>query len=288
MSVAEVTGKRPGKAAILRAAIEVIGEQGYDGATTRDMAARAGVSVAAVYYHFPTKLDLLKEFLDEAYDVILARLERRLAAADPSPEAQLDEIVGTLIAANLHDSFAQLASNVAFREFSRLDGAARAGVTVAAIYYHFPSKLDMLREFLDEAYDVILARLARRMAAVDASPPAQLDEIVGTLIASHLHDDYARLASRVAFREFDRLNARERKAIDKKRLELLGLVEKVIIDGIGSGDFDTDAPREAARAVVTLATSTAESYTEMGRPMDELIELYQGFARAVATSARRS
>ncbi|MEZ5255873.1 MAG: helix-turn-helix domain-containing protein [Ilumatobacteraceae bacterium] len=51
---------RPGKDAILRAAVRVMGEQGYEGASTRDMAAAAGVSVAALYHHFPSKHDLLR------------------------------------------------------------------------------------------------------------------------------------------------------------------------------------------------------------------------------------
>jgi len=162
------------------------------------------------------------------------------------------------------------------------DMAARSGVSVAAIYYHFPSKLDMLREFLDEAYDVILARLERRMAAADPSPPAQLDEVVSTLIASHLHDDYAQLAAKVAFREYTRLNPPERQAIDEKRLQLLSLVEKVIVAGNESGDFRAADAREAARAIVVLSTTLVESYPEMHRSMAEVIELYQSFARAIA------
>jgi AcrR family transcriptional regulator len=121
---------RPGKAAIMRAAVEVMGEDGYEGASTRDMAARAGVSVAALYYHFPSKLDLLREFLDEAYDVTLARIDRRLAAAGDKPAAQLDVIVATLIWTNLHDDFAQLASNVALREYTRLNAPERAAIEV--------------------------------------------------------------------------------------------------------------------------------------------------------------
>src|SRR5438093_10665702 len=111
MTVAEVHGRRerPGKAAILRAAIEVMGEDGYEGASIRDMAARAGVSVAALYYHFPSKLDLLREFLDEAYDVTLARIERRLAGAGDKPVARLDSIVSPLVWSHLHEAFAQLA-----------------------------------------------------------------------------------------------------------------------------------------------------------------------------------
>src|SRR5690349_8065309 len=101
--------QRPGKVAIMRAAVAVIGEVGYDAASVRDMAARAGVSVAALYYHFPSKSDLLREFLDEAWEVSLARMERNLRAVDDDPRAQLDELVGTIIAGQIHDDFAKLA-----------------------------------------------------------------------------------------------------------------------------------------------------------------------------------
>ena len=201
MSVAEAPGRRdrPGKVAIMRAAVEVMGEDGYEGASIRDMAARAGVSVAALYYHFPSKLDLLREFLDEAYDVILARLDRRLLASAPTA-------------------------------------------------------------------------------------PARLDEIVATLIASHLHDEWAQLASNVAWREYTRLNAPERSAIDEKRRRLSQLVEGVISSGVGDGDFTADEPREAARAIITLCTSLVEPYCEMKRSMAEVITLYQRFARAIANT----
>lgn len=186
--------ERPGKAAILRAAISVMGEDGYEGASMRDMAARAGVSVAA-------------------------------------------------------------------------------------LYYHFPSKHDLLREFLDEAYDVTLARIDRRMAGVGDDPGQRLDSIVSTLIWSHLHDEFAQLASNVAFREYTRLNPPERAAIEVKRKALLDLVEGVV-EQLGS-----DEPREAARAIVTLVTSLVEPLPDIGRPLDDVIALYQGFARVLASSS---
>src|SRR3954451_274467 len=120
--------QRPGKGAIMRAAIAVIGEVGYDAASVRDMAARAGVSVAALYYHFPSKSDLLREFLDEAWEVSLARIDRRLRLTDDDPCAQLDMLVGTIIAGNIHDDFAKLASNVALRDYQRLEGPERAAI----------------------------------------------------------------------------------------------------------------------------------------------------------------
>ena len=112
--------QRPGKTAIMRAAVAVMGEVGYEAASVRDMAARAGVSVAALYYHFPSKADLLREFLDEAWEVSLARIERRLRLAGDSPFARLDSVVGTIVAGQIHDDFAKLASNVALRDHVRL------------------------------------------------------------------------------------------------------------------------------------------------------------------------
>ena len=159
---------------------------------------------------------------------------------------------------------------------SMRDMAARAGVSVAALYYHFPSKLDLLREFLDEAYEVTISRIRRRLQAVPDEPGAQLDEVVGTLIWSHLHDEFAQLASNVAFREYTRLNPPERAAIEVRRKELLDLVEE-IVHGLGAPE-----PREAARAIITLATSLVEPYGEIGRTLPQVTELYQGFARALA------
>jgi AcrR family transcriptional regulator len=158
---------------------------------------------------------------------------------------------------------------------SMRDMASRAGVSVAALYYHFPSKLDLLREFLDEAYEVTIARIERRLEGVTA-PTDRLDVVVGTLIWSHLHDEFSQLASNVAFREYTRLNPPERAAIEVRRKELLDLVE-----GIARG-MGTPEPREAARAIITLATSLVEPYPEIGRSLDDVIALYQGFARALA------
>ena len=203
MTAAELPPRRerPGKVAILRAAVEVMGRDGYEGASLRDMAARAGVSVAALYYHFPSKNDLLREFVDEAYEVVLTRLRRRLGDVGPS-----------------------------------------------------------------------------------ATATDRLDEVVGTLIASVLHDEFARLAAHVAWREHTRLDAAGRRAVDAKRAELLDLVTDVIEAGVASGDFTTPEPREAARAIITLATTLVEPFGEMGRTMPEAITLYRNFARAIADS----
>jgi AcrR family transcriptional regulator len=194
--MAEPRTTRPGKQVLLRAAVEVMGEDGYEGASTRDMASRAGVSVSALYYHFPSKHDLLREFLEEAYDIALNRVRRRI------------------------------------------DGLT--------------------------------------------DPVEQLREIVGTIIWSHLHDDFAQAASHVLVREYTRLDPPSRAAIEQRRDELLSLVELVIGEGVTSGAFGAIEPRETARAIITLATTLALPYAAIGRPLDDVIALYQDFAVTLA------
>src|SRR5215211_2515429 len=191
--------QRPGKVAIMRAAVAVIGEVGYDAASVRDMAARAGVSVAALYYHFPSKSDLLREFLDEAWEVSLARLQRKLQLADDEPFAQLDMVVATIIAGNIHDDFAKLASNVALRDYQRLD------------------------------------------------PP-------------------------------------ERAAIAKKHRRVRMIIEQVLASGVEQGVFTTDDPSITARAILTLTNYLAKSLSVKGRSKDDVIALIQPMARALATA----
>ena len=197
--MADSRSARPGKQVLLRAAVEVMGDDGYEGASTREMASRAGVSVAALYYHFPSKHDLLREFLEEAYEVALTRVRRRIDGVE-DPVDRLREIVGTIIWSHLHDEFAQAASNVLLREYTRLDPPSRASIEV-------------------------------------------------------------------------------------KREELLALVEQVIGEGVASGVFAATEPRETARAIITLATTLALPYPSIGRSLDEVIELYQGFAVTLASGS---
>lgn len=160
------------------------------------------------------------------------------------------------------------------------DIATCAGVSVAALYYHFPSKHDLLLEFVNEALDITLARIERRVAR-HAQPVAQLEEIVGTIIWSNLHDGFARSAAYVVSSEYTRLNPPDRAAIEVKRKALLDLVEGVVRDGVAKKKFKTDEPREAARAIVTLAQSTVGVAHEIDRSLDDIIELYAGFAVAL-------
>jgi AcrR family transcriptional regulator len=170
---------------------------------------------------------------------------------------------------------------------STRDIASAAGVSVAALYYHFPAKLDLLREFLHEAHDIVLARLARDLAAAGDDPRARLDAAVATLIWSNLHDESAQQAARVAWREHGRLDEPDRKAIVGKIEQMVDLVEGVVHDGMAAGDFATTEPRDVARAVLTLCISVVDPFPAVDRSMARVVEQHQRFAAALADTSPR-
>lgn len=100
-------GESDARERILAAAIDEFGEQGYDGATVRGIAARAGVDSALVHHHFGTKADLFGEAVgaplrpDIAVPEILAgprdevgeRLMRYLLEAWEQPEVRRRGVV---------------------------------------------------------------------------------------------------------------------------------------------------------------------------------------------------
>lgn len=57
-------GESDARERIMAAAVEEFGEAGYDGATIRGIAARAGVDSALVHHHFGTKADLFGEAIE--------------------------------------------------------------------------------------------------------------------------------------------------------------------------------------------------------------------------------
>jgi AcrR family transcriptional regulator len=165
---------------------------------------------------------------------------------------------------------------------SMRDIATAAGVSVAALYYHFPGKLDLLRDFLLEAHDVVLARVERRVEVAGPAARAKLDAAVDALIWSNIHDGWARQAALVAWREHGRLALPDQKLVAKKRLQLVEIVQGVVEAGVASGEFSTVEPREVARAILALCISVVDPFAERQPPMAKVIELHQRLAAALA------
>ena len=67
---------------LVDAALEVFASHGFEGATTREIAKRAGVALAALPYHFTTKEALWKAAADRIFGELSETFRRRLAGLE--------------------------------------------------------------------------------------------------------------------------------------------------------------------------------------------------------------
>jgi TetR/AcrR family transcriptional regulator len=80
------------RAKILAAALDLFSEQSFDGATTREIAARAGVTQGLLNYHFSSKDELWRAAVDDIFAALDDALDRRaegLRGVNPLTTARL-------------------------------------------------------------------------------------------------------------------------------------------------------------------------------------------------------
>ena len=73
---------------ILRHAAHIFAEQGFAGASIRDLSRASGISLSGLYYYFESKQKLLFLIQREVFASVLRRLQERLAGIE-SPEERL-------------------------------------------------------------------------------------------------------------------------------------------------------------------------------------------------------
>lgn len=104
-----VTGEAPGQAprrrgrpgydleSVLRAAVEVFNERGYDGASMEDLSRRLGIAKSGIYHHVSGKEELLRMALDRALDGLWEAADRAQAMDAPAIE-RLEALVRGAVA----------------------------------------------------------------------------------------------------------------------------------------------------------------------------------------------
>jgi AcrR family transcriptional regulator len=121
---------------LLLAAQATFAEQGTD-ASLREVARRAGVSIATLYRHFPTREALLETLLRHGFDTLRARAADLIASPDPGQAlvAWIRELAGasgrydglpTSVMAALHNPGSTLHASCAGLRASAGDLLARA------------------------------------------------------------------------------------------------------------------------------------------------------------------
>lgn len=90
---AEVSRADATRARLMKAAVQAFAEKGFHGTTTRDIAAAAGMSPAALYVHHRSKEELLHLISREGHERTL-RIVRGGVAASEHPAQQLRAVMG--------------------------------------------------------------------------------------------------------------------------------------------------------------------------------------------------
>ena len=184
-------GVSDSRARIIAAAVDDFGEKGYDGATIRSIAARAGVDSALVHHYFGTKADLFAEavgiplrpdvdvpgILAGPRDEIGDRLIRYVLEAFEQPEVRRRGVMLLRTAIG-----------------SRLPTLVLAGFLSRELLSRVARRLDVddadLRASLvaSQIAGLLIARYVLRLPALAAAPIDELVSRLGPTLQRYLFD----------------------------------------------------------------------------------------------------
>jgi AcrR family transcriptional regulator len=175
---------------LLVSGLGLFAAQGFHGTTTREIAARAGMSPAALYVHYRTKEELLFQISRIAHEAALAAMSTAASSGSGDPAEQLKAAVAAFTAWHAHH---HTAARVAQYELAALQPAHFRAVAAVrrAIERAFRKVIErgvMTGQF--EVSDVPATALAVISLAIDLArwyqpgsrhSPTELGELYATL-----------------------------------------------------------------------------------------------------------
>ena len=188
--------KQATQASILQAALNVFSEKGFDGASTREIAAQAQVHHALIKYHFNSKDELWRA----AVSFLFERQAQEMNLPSPSDPAYANfrdyarAVVGAVVAYSArHPEHARLMNQESLRDSERLDWATENFISeigrVSGRFIDLCKREGILPDVSTPALVYIfvgaaqtfytLAPEVRRVWAIDPADPE--------IIAQHIH-----------------------------------------------------------------------------------------------------
>lgn len=156
------------------------------------------------------------------------------------------------------------------------DIARESNVGIATLFHHHQSKLELLRRIMNAGFDDLLARMEEAVAAAGDDPTDRLSAAVRTHVRRHCE---CPMESAIATSEMRSLEPPLRDELAGKGDRVHALFLSAITDGVASGAFACDTPRETARAVHAMCSAVTGWYREGGAMTPEEVgDLYVGMA----------
>lgn len=166
------------------------------------------------------------------------------------------------------------------------DIAARAGVSLSALYHYYPGKQALLAAILHEGMDAYFGMCEEALAEAGRDPARRLAAVVG---ATARYRAERSVASLIIINEARALPEHERSAYRERERQATGLFRAAIDDGIAAGVFTTPYPDDARRMIIAACNAVAQWYRPDGEvPMDTLVERYVTLAYTLLGYQRRN
>jgi len=137
----------------------------------------------------------------------------------------------------------------------------------ASLYYHFPSKQDILFAILDRTLDDLLDGLRHAVTAAD-DDRARLQAAVRFHVLFHVRRRQEAFLSHSELRSLTPANLRR---VLAKRDEYEHVVRGLLATGVRAGGFQVADVKLTAMAILTMCTGVATWFSEGGRLAPESI-----------------
>jgi AcrR family transcriptional regulator len=151
-----------------------------------------------------------------------------------------------------------------FEAATTRDIAQRAGMSPAAVYVHYRSKVDLLHEISRIGHEAVLAEIVEAVEGID-DPVDRVRCFVETFAAWHAR--YHTLA-RVTQYELRSLPTDRLADIRDLRRRCEEALEQDVRRGVRTGVFDVTDIRGTTRAILSLGIDVARWFTPEGRATD--------------------
>lgn len=167
------------------------------------------------------------------------------------------------------------------------DIAARAGVSLSALYHYYPSKHALLAALLHEGMDAYFALCHEALAEAGRGDPAsRLAAIVGATVRYRAERS---VASLILINEARALPPQTAAQYRQRERQATDLFRSAIDAGITSGIFTTPYPDDARRTIIAACNAVAQWYRPNGPvPLDALVERYVTLAYTLLGYRRRT
>jgi len=180
--------------------------------------------------------------------------------------------------ASMKDTIKTVAVDLFFRKgyfaTSISDIAKGCGIQKASIYYHYPSKEDLLFFIMEATMDGLVEHLRTVLSQAEGVENKMRAAVHGH-VQFHLKQQKETF---IASSELRGLSDEHYRAVVDKRDEYEGIFQDLIEEGRAQGIFDRGDVKILSYAVLTLCTAGAFWFNPQGRlAVDDIAEIYENF-----------